>query len=48
MFTEYYSGQTKILKSAEVYINKAKRLKKIPKGIKTNLQSCKEYLQLLT
>jgi hypothetical protein len=47
MFTELYPGQSKILKAAEVYINGAKRLRKIPKGIKTSLSSRKDYLRLL-
>jgi len=36
------------LRAAEVYINKAKKLKKIPKGIKTNIASSKEYLRVLS
>lgn len=46
-FTEAYSGQARILRTAENYINKVKRLKRIPKGIKTNLPSIKEYLSIL-
>ncbi len=48
MFTEMMSGQNKILRAAEIYINKAKRLKKIPKGIKTNIPASKDYLNALS
>jgi hypothetical protein len=48
MFTEIYPGQSKVLRAAEIYINKTKRLRKIPKGIKTSLVSCKEYLKILS
>ena len=47
MFTETIPGQSKILRSAEVYISKAKRLRKISKGIKTNIAASKEYLGIL-
>lgn len=48
MFTDTGSGQNRILRAAEVYIAKAKRLKKIPKGIKTNISASKDYLRILT
>jgi len=41
MFTENFQGQNRILKATEQYISKAKRLRKIPKGIKTGLANCK-------
>ena len=48
MFTEGMEGQSRILRAAEVYINRAKRLRRIPKGIKTNIASSKEYLSILS
>lgn len=47
MFTDTIAGQSKILRAAEVYIAKAKRLKRIPKGIKTGIAASKEYLKVL-
>lgn len=47
MFTERYPGLGRVQRAAEIYIIKAKRLKKIPKGIKTSLPACKDYLKAL-
>jgi len=48
VFTEAADGQNRILKAAEAYISKAKRLKKIPKGIKTSIAASKDYLNILS
>ena len=42
------SGQHRVLRAAETYINKAKRLKSIPKGIKTSIAASKQYLTVLS
>jgi hypothetical protein len=47
MFSEHMPGHTKVMKKIESHLAKMKKLKKIPKGFKTNINYCKDYLRVL-